>query len=134
MFTCTHTNGKETHVKFLSARLFSPQESGYSQNPLDSLRACVSEASPQSLCTLGTVSSLDREAALHPCGDEGRSHTTLCWPERSQHVKGRDYGFSIPQHAPNSTGQGPEQPDPALGLVLLRAADRTKDLQRSLPT
>jgi len=88
MFTCTHMNGKEPHVKFLSVPLLSPQESGYSQNHFDSLRACVSEASPQSLCTLGAVSSLDREAALHPCGDEGRSHTRLCWPEHSQHVKG----------------------------------------------
>lgn len=114
--------------------VFPPQESGYSQNHLDSVRASVFEVSPQSFCILGIVSSLDHDAALIPCGDDGRPHTRLCSPEGSQHVKQRDYGFSIPQDAQNSTGRGPEQPDPALGLAPLRANDRTKELQWSLPT
>lgn len=137
MFRRTRMNGKEPHVKFPSTHpppSLPPQESGYSHNHLDSVGASVFEVSPRSFCILGIVGSLDHEAALHPCGDEGRPRTRLSWPERSQHVKGRDYGFSIPQGAQNSTGQGPEQPDPALGLALLRADDRAKDLQRSLPT
>lgn len=78
------------HMLNFSPCPFSPpQESSYRQNHLDSVGAHVFEVSPQSFCILGIVSSLDHDAALHPCGDEGRPHTRLCCPEHRQHVKGR---------------------------------------------
>lgn len=52
------------------------------------------------------------------------SHTSGCGGH-NVHVKGWDYGFSIPQDAQNATGQDPEQSDSVFGLTLPWPDDST---------